>query len=1161
MKANLVHVPNPFDPIKSSKGIELNSKMTINQGIKNLYPNFKGFEKPTICLVNNKPLLRKYWNRQIKNNDNIVFMTIYRGGDDGSARAILTIVVIIVATIYGGPLGGSLGFTTTTAGVTTVTAAGTAIGTAIITVAGTLLVNAVLPPPELTGPSPANNTNPATVYNINAQGNAARLEQVIPVIYGRHLVYPDFAHNPYTEYIDNEQHLYELFVIGIGEYDIEEVRIEDTAISTFKEVEWRKYEPYQPILPWTGAADDDESNRLIVRTHVVTAAEVNNLELEAEREWFGPFAVVGPTFKIEEFSIDIALSGLAEIDNSGNNQSHSVSYGIEYRLIDEEGNPQGNYITAADDTITLATLDPVRRTLRYSVPLGRYEVRMQRRSEKSDNSRIRDQLYWGALKGYVEPSGYTLSDQNDPDNLNKDLTMLAVKIRATSNISGTSARKINCIVTRKLRVLEENDEGNKIWSIPKPTTDIAWALADICTADYGGRLSYNRINQDKLTELSEKWSARGDTFNAVLDRKLSLWEALTTTARAGRSLPIMVGGTVTFIRDELREIPSALFSSQNMIKDTLTFNYIVPSENIVDKVSVKYFDHKTWTPTIVEVADIDGEESISALSPEIDVFGVTNRAQAEREGVYLVRTNKLRRKTISFETELEGSLVTYGDDIILSHDTSEWGLSGTIVGLDSTGKFKTSIPLNEHNYPDYSVVFRNKDGSLLQNARNGHTEFAVSSYDEKGFFLAGGFYKGGIDVNPIITSFEFNTEEREEILTVFEPTFDSAGGEGTFFSFGREHIKARVLSVTPSINKTFAISAVEQDDAIHVSENVIDRELIDPDGLVDEDDPDVTVIEHIISEDQLNYNLFESVGSPPSGVIVNCTINDGVVIGSISPNSPAFLIEGFHSSSRIYLINNGRIYGAGGYEGIQGVHGSGVGGSGGFGTDGNDAGDAIRTSSVLTIDNTNGYIFGGGGGGGGGGGAGVYGRSSRQISGGGTCVPGWTLILMANGEWKQIQHIRVGESIQGRTKVNVVQAYDRVILRNHRTPKLFEINNAYQNTDDHLTLLDTGWSVLNKENYGLYNNQVLDCVYDENLKKVPMLFKGFPEEQVSVYGVGDNIATGFNNEYREIESITEITGIDLDQTVYSLVADGDGTMIVNGGYVLSAWSDEDKWKS
>ena len=444
----------------------------------------------------------------------------------------------------------------------------------------------------------------------------------------------------------------------------------------------------------------------------------------------------------------------------------------------------------------------------------------------------------------------------------------------------------------------------------------------------------------------------------------------------------------------------------------------------------------------------------------------------------------------------------------------------------------------------YTVVLRHKDGSLVLNPDSGETEFPVSDYDEKGFFLSGDYYKGGSDINPI---------------DGFEPIFDSAGGEGTFFSFGREHIKARVVAVTPSINKTVAIEAVEQDDAIHFSENVVNSEIIDTSGLVDEDDPNVRVIDVVVSEDQFNYNLFEECGSPGEGVVVRCIINTGVVIGSVSPSNPAFLIEGFNSSSIIYLINNGKIYGAGGPGGLRGNNGVELGEDAGDGQDGTTGGIAIRTSNVLSIDNTNGYIFGGGGGGGGSGGIGALGRSAYQEPR--TCVPGWTLILMANGEWKEIQHIVVGERIQGRTKVNVVQAYDRIKLRYHNTPKLFEINNAYQNTDDHLTLLDTGWSVLNKENYNQYNNQVLDCVYDVNLRKTPMLFKGFPEDKVSVYGVGDNIATGFNNEYREIESITEITVTDLDQTVYSLVADGDGTMIVNGGYVLSAWADEDKWKS
>ena len=178
--------------------------------------------------------------------------------------------------------------------------------------------------------------------------------------------------------------------------------------------------------------------------------------------------------------------------------------------------------------------------------------------------------------------------------------------------------------------------------------------------------------------------------------------------------------------------------------------------------------------------------------------------------------------------------------------------------------------------------------------------------------------------------------------------------------------------------------------------------------------------------------------------------------------------------------------------------------------------------------------------------------------GGGTCVPGETRIRMANNSWKRIDKVLVGEMIQGRTRANKVLAYDRILLSDHATPRLYEINGMYQNTDDHLTLLNTGWAVLNKTNYRGYNGQVLDCVYDADLNPTPMLFKGIPEDEVSEYKVGSDIAIGILGGHTKIESIREVAS-DPTQTVYSLVADGDGTMMVSGGYILSAWTDSDKW--
>lgn len=117
------------------------------------------------------------------------------------------IAVMVVATVYGGPLGASLGFSGNLA---------TAVGSAIIMAAGSTLVSALVPLPTPNMPSFAGSggslAQPSPTYSLQGQGNYARLAQPIPVVYGRHLVYPDLAATPYGEYQGNEQFLHQMKV-------------------------------------------------------------------------------------------------------------------------------------------------------------------------------------------------------------------------------------------------------------------------------------------------------------------------------------------------------------------------------------------------------------------------------------------------------------------------------------------------------------------------------------------------------------------------------------------------------------------------------------------------------------------------------------------------------------------------------------------------------------------------------------------------------------------------------------------------------------------------------------------------------------------------------------------------------------------------------------
>lgn len=128
--------------------------------------------------------------------------------------------------------------------------------------------------------------------------------------------------------------------------------------------------------------------------------------------------------------------------------------------------------------------------------------------------------------------------------------------------------------------------------MPQATGSIAWALADQCRATYGAGFANTRFDIQALTELNHTWNARGDYFDAMLDQSVTVWESLSRTARCGRAIAYMQGGTVRFVRNAHRTIPVALFSPRNIVK-VMRIEYLMASDDTADSVTVGYFPSKT----------------------------------------------------------------------------------------------------------------------------------------------------------------------------------------------------------------------------------------------------------------------------------------------------------------------------------------------------------------------------------------------------------------------------------------------------------------------------------------------------------------------------------------------------------------------------------------
>ena len=764
MPGTVVMLHNPFRPERDHDVIAVAEPVSIRAWLDE--QGIGEFECPTICLHNASPVLRGCWDDTfIGEGDMVVFVPLPQGGGGGGGknplRTVLMLAVMVAAVYFAPIIGTAIGVTSTT---------GVALIQAGLALVGTALVNVLIPPPKPSavtanfGSAPA----PSPTYSLRAQGNHARLAQPIPVVYGRHRVYPDLAATPWVEYSGNDQVLHQLHCIGQGEYDLKQVRIEDTPITSFEEVEIEIVPPGESVT--------------LFEADVVTAPEIAGQELIGgnDREagddgWIGPFTANPAGTRATEIGIDVVMPrGLYYANDNGSFSARTVEWAIEARAVDDEGAATGDWIAVASETVTAAENTPRRKSYRYTVVAGRYEVRLRRTNDKSGDARAGHEIRWGGVKTFLEGAPAF-----------GDVTLLAVRMRATDNLSQRSARMINCIVTRKLPVW---DPANG-WSEPRATRSIAWAFTDAARAHYGAGLADARIDLAALHALDAVWQSRGDRFDAVFDQSLTAWEALTRIARCGRALPFLQGGVLRIARDAPRTLPVALFGPRNIVRGSFRVQYVMPGEDTADAVTVTYFSERTWAPDEVTAA-LPGSAAEAADKPAtVDLFGCTGAEQAMREGLYMAAANRYRRRIMTFRTELEGLIPTYGDLIAITHDLPRWGQGGEVTAVDGRA-LTLSEPLEWQageaaaEPPVHYLALRRRDGSLSG-------PWPVEP---------------GADARTVLLS-----EDPDPV------PYTGADEERTHFAFGPGEawgLRARVMAVRPR-GEQVEITAVGEDGRVH----------------------------------------------------------------------------------------------------------------------------------------------------------------------------------------------------------------------------------------------------------------------------------------------------------------------------------------------------------
>ena len=747
MSSSVVKINNPLCPWEDREIFSKDSGFTISELVAQ-HPDTAGY--PFIVMVNGEAILRREWNLYfIHDKDVVIIFRLLEGGGGREAGSKDPIGVVAGLGLL------ALGI------VTSIVSGGTAVGIlAGIGMSGAgvaMVVSGAIPAPGQPSVNKVKKLSPT--YDIG--GNQARLGEAVPVIYGQHRIYPDLISRPYelfelheasptdlyNPYVSNK-HFY--FCIGAGYYELKEIRVGDTLLDDLVSAGTAFYDFFVPDLEPENSAVLSQLSNL---RHYVTCEDVANVSLNLDRDRYpknkrksahivgaydyGPLTLLPYTTRaITAVRVNVVippardsfdvygddLQFLFAVRDKYNRAIRTTTGWISKRLWVPRGSRIYRYLMYFGSSIFS----------NLNVDLDTEELVMYIRGYDSVDLRASITSVVCELADY---------DYRPVRHKFDNLTFLHVNLRSDAVIPSSSQNRINCIVHHPIKYYQMGANNTVVSGdteayglanrnpSPRPnfyrnSENPINIVIDMLTSPYGGNFPLDLNNHEtsildmpSLIDLSNN-VLDGYSFNGVFDKKMSMWEAIKSVSRASRGFGIIQNGKFRVIVDEAKNIPTAMFSPNNITKKSFSIHYLVSTQATKDSVQIEYMDYLHWKNDIV-VANENGKLGRDmGNSAKIEFFGCIYRDMAQKEALYLARNNVYRRKKIVFTTEMEGFSVTLGDLIYISHDMPKWGMSGEVERVKPNGTIVLNESIQFSPNGVNQISFRNTDGSVFENGNS-----------------------------------------------------------------------------------------------------------------------------------------------------------------------------------------------------------------------------------------------------------------------------------------------------------------------------------------------------------------------------------------------------------------------------------------------------------
>lgn len=410
---------------------------------------------------------------------------------------------------------------------------------------------------------------------------------------------------------------------------------------------------------------------------------------DQEGDWAGPFAACPEGETTDTLEYDIMFpGGLGEVQPAGAITPITVKTELQWRELGS-----GTAWNSVYMETTGKTLDQLGYTETIALsPAIRPEVRMRRIGAKSTSTSVQDTVQWYGLKAKLNaPSSYA------------GVTTMTAKIRGCDVISAQSDQLISVQATRKLPT-----RSGGAWTAETETRSIVPWVAYIAKSMGYTDDDLSLVDFDTLGAI---WDARGDYFDMSVESEGTVKGEMLNALRAGFAELTLDRGVIKPVRDQVRTVYEHMYTPQNMTEQlTRSFQTIRPDE--FDGVDVEYIDGTTWAKETVQCR-LDGD--IGAKSEKITLEGVTDRTRAWRIGMRQRRSQKYRRKSYKFATELDAMNSAYLSFCAVGDDVPGYSQSAILTRytpINGAVLLQSSEPFVWSENQSHVIGIRRPDGTL-----------------------------------------------------------------------------------------------------------------------------------------------------------------------------------------------------------------------------------------------------------------------------------------------------------------------------------------------------------------------------------------------------------------------------------------------------------------